>query len=150
MLVQRQIGDQCLQLPVFLPKLPQFPQLAQAQSCVPSLPAVEGLLRHPKIAADVRHLLAGFGFAQGADNLFLGVTFPRHSSSPRFRSEDHIRAADSTFRLSRFSVLGQNREEGRQGLGPGVRDVLHHDRTGDEKRDNRNQRSTLRETERRH
>src|ERR1044072_6533548 len=106
MLVERQIGDQCLQLPVFLPELPQFPQLAQAQSCVPSLPAVEGLLRHPKIAADVGDLLAGFGFAQGADDLFLGVTFPRYSSSPRFRSDDHIRAADSTFLWSHFPVSG--------------------------------------------
>ena len=45
--------------------------------------------------------------AQRADDLFLGVTLSRHSSSFRFRPEDHIRAADSTFALSRFPVLGQ-------------------------------------------
>src|SRR6476660_4031782 len=39
--------------------------------------------------------------------LLFGVTLSRHLSSLRFRPEDHIRAPDSTFRLSRFRVLGQ-------------------------------------------
>ena len=36
------------------------------------------------------------------DNLLLGVTFPRHSSSSHFCPEDHIQAPDLTFPLSRF------------------------------------------------
>jgi len=35
------------------------------------------------------------------------VSLPRHSSSFRFRPEDHIRVPDSTAELSHFRVLGQ-------------------------------------------
>ncbi|HEY3453329.1 MAG TPA: hypothetical protein VGK64_01925, partial [Bryobacteraceae bacterium] len=44
---------------------------------------------------------------QSVHNLLFRVTFSWHLPSFGFRPEDHIRAPDSTYRLSHFRVLGQ-------------------------------------------
>jgi hypothetical protein len=66
-------------------------------------------VNHAHFPANVADFLAGFDLPQGVDDLFFGVPFSRHLSSFGFRPEDHIRAPDSTFRLSHFRVLGHSR-----------------------------------------
>jgi hypothetical protein len=52
-LVQRQVGDELLELVVFLAELPELPHLGDAEAPESLLPAVEGRLTHPELPADL-------------------------------------------------------------------------------------------------
>src|SRR6185312_5489090 len=107
MLVERQVGDQGFQLAILFAQLSKLAQLVQGKPSVFPLPAVKRLLGHAHFPANIADLLPRLDLPQGQDDLLFAMPFSRHSSSPRFRSEDHIQAPVSTFPLSHFRVLGQ-------------------------------------------
>src|SRR6185437_1177523 len=107
MLVERQVGDQGFQLAILFAQLLKLAQLVQGKPSVFPLPAVKRLLGHAHFPANIADLLPRLDLPQGQDDLLFAMPFSRHSSSPRFRSEDHIQAPVSTFPLSHFRVLGQ-------------------------------------------
>ena len=71
-LVERQLGDQGLELLVLVAELLELPDFAHAEVAEPAFPAVERGLGHAELAARVDRGRAGLGLAQGGDDLLIG------------------------------------------------------------------------------
>src|SRR5262249_2168307 len=76
--VQRQVGDELLELVVFLPELPELPHLGNAQAPEPLLPPVEGRLTHPELPADLLDRGPGLRLAEGHRDLLRAVPAGLH------------------------------------------------------------------------
>lgn len=87
MLVQGQVGNQLLELPVLIPQLAQLPDLRRAEAAVLLLPAVERLLGDLELAADLDDRRAGLDLPQGHGDLFLGELARLHGRSFQPQSE---------------------------------------------------------------
>src|SRR6185437_12101190 len=98
MLVERQVGDQGFQLAILFAQLLKLAQLVRGKPSVFPLPTVKRLLGHALFPANIAGLLPRLDLPQGQDDLLFGMPFPWHSSSPRFRSEDHSRRRSQLFR----------------------------------------------------
>src|SRR6185437_10038499 len=98
MLVERQVGDRGFQLAILFAQLLKLAQLVRGKPSVFPLPTVKRLLGHALFPANIAGLLPRLDLPQGQDDLLFGMPFPRHSSSPRFRSEDHSRRRSQLFR----------------------------------------------------
>src|SRR5262249_56709540 len=101
-LVKAQIGDQTFELAIFLPQLPQLTELADAQCPKAFLPAVERLLTHAELAADLADRCARLGLAQGEGDLLIGELARLHSHDPPAPAA----------RVSRRRTLAQNAPHG--------------------------------------
>ena len=73
MLVQAEVRDQLFQLPVFILKLLQTPQLADAKTAVHLLLTIECLLRNPHPPDNFGHRRTGFRLLQRKGNLLVRV-----------------------------------------------------------------------------
>jgi len=78
LLVQRQIGDQPLELLVLVLEFFEPAQLGDAHSPVLLLPAVEGLLGDLKLTADLSYWGAGLSLSEGISDLFFGKSLALH------------------------------------------------------------------------
>ena len=103
MLIQAEIGDQLLQLAVFVLELLQAPQLAGTKPAIQLLPAVERLLRNPHPPDDLGHRRSRLRLLQGEGNLLLGEPTLLHGSAPPFRVSQN--------RKIRIQAGGEKRED---------------------------------------
>lgn len=71
MFIQREVGDQLLELEVLLLELSEAAQLCYAQAGKLFLPAVEGLLGDTEAAADFKDWRARFNLAERVGDLLL-------------------------------------------------------------------------------
>src|SRR6185312_10255995 len=117
MLVERQVGDQGFQLAILFAQLLKLAQLVQGKPSVFPLPAVKRLLGHAHFPANIAGLLPRLDLPQGHDDLLFGMPFPRHSSSPRFRSEDHSRRRSQLFRSLIFGFWVKRLQRAAVGVG---------------------------------
>jgi hypothetical protein len=63
--VERQVGDNLLQLPILVSQRPELPQLLDAETRELLLPAVERLLADPEAATDLGNFHVDFDFVEG-------------------------------------------------------------------------------------
>src|SRR5262249_16180961 len=68
-LVQRQVGDDLLELAILLAQLAQLADLGRAEIAEPLLPSVERLLADPVLPAELDHEHTGVALAQDVDHL---------------------------------------------------------------------------------
>ena len=73
LLVQRELRDQLLELPVLVAQQRELAQLERADAVVLLPPAIERRLRDPELPADLEDGDAALGLPQGGDDLLLRV-----------------------------------------------------------------------------
>jgi hypothetical protein len=69
MAIQGQVGDQLLELPIFLLELPEPTEFSDTHPGKFPLPAIKRLLADPEFAADLKHRRASFCLAQRVRDL---------------------------------------------------------------------------------
>jgi hypothetical protein len=80
-LIERQIGEEALQLGILVPQPLQFASLTGRHGAVDLLPAVVGLLRDPDLAIDVADRDAALGLLQDRGDLLDGKALFLHGIS---------------------------------------------------------------------
>src|ERR1017187_7420073 len=80
--VQRQLGDDVLQSPVFILEHAQLLGVAHVHAAVLGFPAIEALLADPMPPAQVLRLGSSLGLLENRDDLLLGKPLPLHVGSP--------------------------------------------------------------------
>src|SRR5215471_5741493 len=79
--VERKIGDDLLQPPIFIFELSQSLRLAVIHSRKLGFPAIERRRSYADSPDDIFHLRAGVGLAKRSDDLLLGESTFRHAFS---------------------------------------------------------------------
>jgi hypothetical protein len=100
--IEREIGHQALQPPVFVLELPEPPELAHAQVRVLLLPGIERGFADAELPANVADRRAGLDLAEGIGDLLLGEFRALLRSRP-FLSGPPKPLPYSGFRLPSFS-----------------------------------------------
>jgi hypothetical protein len=73
--IEREVGDDLLQLGILVPQQPELAQLLQPEAAELLLPPIERLLADAEPATDLGDLLAAFDLMEGVDDFFVAAAF---------------------------------------------------------------------------
>src|SRR5215471_13975817 len=82
LLIQGQVGDELLELPVLLAELPELPDLGDPQAPKPLLPAVEGRFTDAELPADLLDGSPRLRLPEGHGDLLRGIPTRLHGPPP--------------------------------------------------------------------